>query len=95
MSRFRRLIPPVAAFLIALPAVGDPLPPDASYRPLPTQPLATVRAEDEAAKPEVMRSAAVVRAALRPFGPADPGRDDVGRAQAGAGRRAGQAAGRA
>ena len=55
MSRFRRLIPPVAAFLIALPAVGDQLPPDASYRPLPTQPLATVRAEDEAAKPEVMR----------------------------------------
>jgi cytochrome c peroxidase len=55
MSRFRRLIPPVAAFLLTLPAVGDPLPPDASYRQLPTQPLATVRAEDEAAKPEVMR----------------------------------------
>ena len=55
MSKFRRFIPPVAAFLLALPAVGDQLPPDASYRPLPTQPLATVRAEDEAAKPEVMR----------------------------------------
>ena len=55
MSNFRRFIPPVAAFLLALPAVGDQLPPDASYRPLPTQPLATVRAEDEAAKPEVMR----------------------------------------
>ena len=55
MSRFRGLIPPVAAFLLTLPAVGDPLPSDASYRQLPTQPLATVRAEDEAAKPEVMR----------------------------------------
>jgi hypothetical protein len=55
MHRFRRLIPPVTAFLLTLPAVGDQLPPDASYHPLPTQPLATVRAEDEAAKPEVMR----------------------------------------
>ena len=55
MPRFRGLIPSVAAFLLALPAVGDQLPPDASYRPLPTQPLATIRAEDEAAKPEVMR----------------------------------------
>jgi cytochrome c peroxidase len=55
MSKFRSLIPPVATFLFALPAIGDQLPPDASYRPLPTQPLPTVRAEDEAAKPEVMR----------------------------------------
>ena len=54
-SRFRSLLPPAAAFLLTLPAVGDPLPPDASYRPLPTEPLATVRAADEAAKPEVMR----------------------------------------
>src|SRR3954452_13678035 len=54
MARLRKLIPPVAALLIALPAVGDQLPPDASYRPLPTEPLTTVRAADEAAKPAVM-----------------------------------------
>jgi hypothetical protein len=29
-------------------AVGDPLPPDASYRPLPTVPLDVVRRNDEA-----------------------------------------------
>jgi cytochrome c peroxidase len=34
---------------------ADPLPPDASYRPLPTLPLDVVRRNDEAAKPAVMR----------------------------------------
>src|SRR5688572_21724675 len=36
-------------------AGADPLPPDASYRPLPTLPLDVVRRNDEAAKPAVMR----------------------------------------
>ena len=49
----KRLTPVVAAVLLGLPPVADQLPPDASYRPLPAQPLATVRAEDEAAKPHV------------------------------------------
>jgi hypothetical protein len=48
MTALRKSTPLVAALLLTLPAVGNPLPPDASYRPLPTQPLATVRAEDEA-----------------------------------------------
>jgi cytochrome c peroxidase len=39
----------------ALAAIADPLPPDASYRPLPTLPLDVVRKNDEAAKPAVMR----------------------------------------
>jgi cytochrome c peroxidase len=36
-------------------AFSDPLPPDASYRPLPTLPLDVVRRNDEAAKPAVQR----------------------------------------
>ncbi len=36
-------------------AFSDSLPPDASYRPLPTQPFSVVRATDEAQKPAVMR----------------------------------------
>src|ERR1044072_583612 len=36
-------------------ARADPLPPDATYRPLPTVPLDVVRRNDEAAKPAVMR----------------------------------------
>lgn len=36
-------------------AGADSLPPDASYRPLPTLPLDVVRRNDEAAKPAVMR----------------------------------------
>ena len=35
--------------------MADPLPPDATYRPLPTQPLEVVRAIDEADKPQVMK----------------------------------------
>jgi cytochrome c peroxidase len=34
---------------------ADPLPPDATYRPLPTLPLDVVRRNDEGAKPAVMR----------------------------------------
>lgn len=42
----------VAAFSLA--ALSDPLPPDTTYRPLPTLPLSEVRANDEAQKPRVM-----------------------------------------
>lgn len=35
--------------------LADPLPPDATYRPLPTLPLDVVRRNDEAAKPAVQR----------------------------------------
>jgi cytochrome c peroxidase len=38
-----------------LVASADPLPPDATYRPLPTVPLDIVRRNDEAAKPAVMQ----------------------------------------
>ena len=34
--------------LCSLAALAQPLPPDATYRPLPTQPLDVVRALDEA-----------------------------------------------
>ena len=36
-------------------AFAESLPPDATYRPLPTQPLEVVRAIDEADKPQVMK----------------------------------------
>ena len=36
-------------------ALSDSLPPDASYRPLPSQPFSVVRATDEAQEPAVMR----------------------------------------
>ena len=36
-------------------AAADPLPPDATYRPLPTVPFETVKAVDEAAKADVTR----------------------------------------
>ncbi len=56
MSGFLRGIPPVAgAILCSLAALADPLPPDATYRPLPTLPFEAVKANDEAAKPQVMQ----------------------------------------
>jgi cytochrome c peroxidase len=45
----------VGAAICSLAASADPLPPDASFRPLPTMPLSAVKAADEAEKPEVMR----------------------------------------
>jgi hypothetical protein len=36
-------------------ALADPLPPSATYRPLPTLPLSAVKANDEAEKPQVMQ----------------------------------------
>src|SRR5436853_1775105 len=43
------------AGLAAVPVLADPLPPDASYRPLPTLPFAAVKANDEAAKSAVVQ----------------------------------------
>jgi cytochrome c peroxidase len=44
-----------ATSLAAIIAVADPLPPSASYRPLPTLPLSAVKANDEAEKPRVVQ----------------------------------------
>ena len=49
-------IAPVAGIaLYGLAALAEPLPPDATYRPLPSQPLDVVKAIDEAEKPQVMQ----------------------------------------
>ena len=49
-------LPPLAALIVcSLVARAEPLPPDATYRPLPTLPLDTVRAIDEAEKAAVMQ----------------------------------------
>ncbi|UXN59201.1 cytochrome B6 [Phyllobacterium zundukense] len=45
----------MSASATSLAAFSDPLPPDLTYRPLPTQPLSSVRANDEAQKPKVMQ----------------------------------------
>src|SRR6476660_2092654 len=55
MKRSHRLGLYAAAAFMALAALADPLPPDASYRPLPTLPFGAVKANDEAAKPAVMQ----------------------------------------
>src|SRR4051812_36016130 len=56
MPRFLRGLPPVAGVILCgLAAAADPLPPDASYRPLPTLPLDAVKANDEAEKPQVLQ----------------------------------------
>src|SRR3954451_22879993 len=44
-----------AVAFMALAALADSLPPDASYRPLPTLLFGAVKANDEAAKPAVMQ----------------------------------------
>ena len=56
MGILKRL-PPVAAVVMlgVVAQAADPLPPDASFRPLPTQPLSQVKADDEAQKPQVMQ----------------------------------------
>jgi cytochrome c peroxidase len=56
MSGVLKGISPLAGVaLCSLAAMAEPLPPDATYRPLPTQPLEVVKAIDEAEKPEVMQ----------------------------------------
>jgi cytochrome c peroxidase len=42
------------AAMVTVLGAADPLPPDLTYRPLPTQPFSQVRAADEAQKPAVM-----------------------------------------
>jgi cytochrome c peroxidase len=61
MAWCRRAMPLLAAtaicssgLMLGLTAVSDPLPPDITYRPLPTRPLSEVKADDEAQKPQVM-----------------------------------------
>ena len=55
MSGLLKGIPPVVCLAVcSLAALAEPLPPDATYRPLPTQPLEVVKAIDEADKPQVM-----------------------------------------
>lgn len=44
-----------AATLFSFNALSDPLPPDLTYRPLPTQPFSEVKDQDEAMKPSVMQ----------------------------------------
>jgi hypothetical protein len=43
------------ATVLTMSAIADPLPPDASYRPLPSLPFDAVKANDEAEKPTVTR----------------------------------------
>src|SRR5436190_12252115 len=44
----------VVMTIAGISAYSDPLPPDATYRPLPTLPLSEVMSRDEAMKPAVM-----------------------------------------
>jgi cytochrome c peroxidase len=54
MQLITRTVAAIAGIgLGALAAAADPLPPDASYRPLPTLPFGAVKANDEAAKDAV------------------------------------------
>jgi len=56
MMRFAGHVAAVAGFsLVSLAALSDPLPPDTTYRPLPTMPFSAAMSNDQAAKPEVMR----------------------------------------
>jgi hypothetical protein len=56
MSGLLKGIPPIAGLaILSLAALADPLPPDATYRPLPTQPFEAAKAIDEADKPDVMQ----------------------------------------
>lgn len=51
------------ACAVALVANADPLPPDTTYRPLPTKPFSEVKRLDEAAKPAVQKRQADLLAA--------------------------------
>jgi cytochrome c peroxidase len=64
MKSLLKLLPPIAAALaFTSPHAADPPPPpDATYRPLPTQPFAEVKRTDEAAKPGVMQRQAATLA---------------------------------
>jgi cytochrome c peroxidase len=45
----------IATAAISLAVLSDPLPPDTTYRPLPTRPFSEVKADDEAQKAAVMQ----------------------------------------
>src|SRR4051812_37345639 len=45
----------LVALLVGAPTAADQLPPDASYRPLPTLPFEQTKVNDEAQKPQVMQ----------------------------------------
>jgi cytochrome c peroxidase len=63
MSRLFWLAPAVALGAASIAAGADPLPPDTTYRPLPTLPFSAVKRADEAQKPKVMeRQAATLKA---------------------------------
>jgi len=51
----KSLIAGAVAFPLSLTAFSDPLPPDLTYRPLPTLPFSRVKAADEAQKAAVMQ----------------------------------------
>jgi cytochrome c peroxidase len=53
----------LALIAIAVALAADPLPPDATYRPLPTQPFSAVKASDEAQKSKVMQRQAATLSA--------------------------------
>src|SRR5215207_3545852 len=56
MSRAYLLLLPVAGALsFSVAALSDPLPPDTTYRPLPTLPFSEAKTNDEAAKPMVLQ----------------------------------------
>ena len=56
MSGFLWIAASVAGVMLwSVAALAGPLPPDATYRPLPTQPFDQVKADDEAAKPQVLQ----------------------------------------
>ena len=55
MSKLSWLAPAVALGAASVAALADPLPPDTTYRPLPTLPFSAVKRADEAQKPSVMK----------------------------------------
>ena len=55
MSKLFWLAPAAALGAASLAALADPLPPDTTYRPLPTLPFSAVKRADEAQKPSVMK----------------------------------------
>src|SRR3954462_14779648 len=82
------------ACLIGVGALSDPLPPDTTYRPLPTRPLSAVKTDDEAQKPQVMARQSDLLNQRYDREPADSGRYDVWGKEARAGRGQGEAASR-
>ena len=55
LKHIARLAAVPAAVVAVNVGAADPLPPDTTYRPLPTQPFSDVKRMDEAQKPKVMQ----------------------------------------